>query len=114
MEIHVNPRGAWQTRLGQLYTGFYQKPSVDAAIENVKVVAAQHGMTGHAAALRWTVYHSALDYEKGDALIIGASSLEQLSANLDIIFGGALPKEVAEAVEAVSGQLGADAIPYHF
>lgn len=80
----------------------------------MKSVATQHGLTGHAAALRWTVYHGALDYEKGDALIIGASSLEQLSANLDIINDGALPKEVAEAVDAVFGQLGDDQSPYHF
>lgn len=39
-------------------------------------VLSQHGLTGHAAALRWTVHHSALDYDKGYALIIGASSLE--------------------------------------
>lgn len=77
-------------------------------------MASQHGLTGHAAALRWTVHHSALDYEKGDALIIGASSLEQLSANLDIIEDGALPTEVAEAVEAVFGHLGNDQTPYHY
>lgn len=77
-------------------------------------MASQHGLTGHAAALRWTVYHSALDYEKGDALIIGASSLGKLSANLDIIEDGALPKEVEEAEEAVFGHLGDDQTPYHY
>lgn len=77
-------------------------------------MASRHGLTGHAAALRWTVYHSALDYEKGDALIVGASSLEQLSANLDIIEDGVLPAEVAEAVEAVYGQLGDDQPSYHY
>lgn len=103
-----------QTPLGKLYAGFYAKPSVDAAIENVTSVAAQHGLTGHAAALRWTVYHSALNFEKGDALILGASSLEQLNANLDIVHDGALPEEVVKAVEAVSGQLGDGQTPYHF
>lgn len=77
-------------------------------------MASQRGLTGHVAALRWTGHHSALDYEKGDALITGASSLERLSANLNIIEDGALPAEVAEAVEAVFGHLGDDQTPYHY
>lgn len=94
--------------------GFYAKPAVDAAVENVKVVAAEHGITAHAAALRWTTYHSVLDSEKGDAVIIGSSSCEQLSANLDIIEEGPLPKDVAEAVEVVFGQLGDEQVAYHY
>lgn len=41
------------------------------------------------------MYQSLLDSEKRDAVIFGASSCEQLSANLDMIESGPLPQEVS-------------------
>lgn len=75
-------------------------------------MAAKHGINGHAAALRWTTYHSVLDREKGDAVIIGASKLSQLADNMDIIAQGPLPQEVVEVFDGVYGQLGDEAIAY--
>lgn len=67
---------------------------------------AKHNISGHAAALRWTAYHSVLDASLGDAIIIGASTLEQLKENLDIIEAGPLPEELAQAVGDIYQHVG--------
>lgn len=84
----------------------YDKPELDAAFQGVVATAAKYNISGHAAALRWTAYHSALDPSLGDAIIIGASKVEQLEENLDIIAAGPLPDEVAQAVEDVYRHVG--------
>lgn len=100
--------------LGQIYTASYKKPSIETITDQVREVAAKHGINGHAAALRWTVYHSILSATHGDAVIIGASSPAQLTSNLDMIEEGPLPKEVADAVGALYQKIGDSEIPYHF
>ncbi|EHK50931.1 uncharacterized protein TrAtP1_009309 [Trichoderma atroviride] len=99
--------------LGNFYTARYVKPSIDAAADRVREVAANHGISGHAASLRWTAYHSALSAERGDAIIIGASSIKQLNENLEIFEQGPLPQDVVDAVDAVFAEIGDDAIAYH-
>lgn len=96
-----------------MYGGIYDKPAVNAATERALEVVAEHGISGHAAALRWTVYHSILESELGDAVIIGVSSPEQLESNLDVIEEGPLPAEVATALEKVYEELGEEQILYH-
>lgn len=57
-----------------------------------------------AASLRWMLYHSQLSHERGDALIIGASSHAQLVQNLSACVsgdgGGALAEGVVAAMDA--------------
>lgn len=96
--------------IGSLYSQFYDKPQFAAAVEKVEAAAAKHNISGHAAALRWTAYHSALDASLGDAVIIGGSRLEQLKENVDIIEAGPLPEELAQAVEDVFQHVGDAAI----
>jgi aflatoxin B1 aldehyde reductase len=55
------------------------KLKITIAADHAKEVAAKHGINGHAAVLRWTTYHSVLNRAKGDAVIIGASSITQLA-----------------------------------
>lgn len=99
--------------MGQIYASNYSKPKIAIAADNATEVAAKHGINGHAAALRWTTYHSVLDRAKGDAVIIGASSIAQLATNLDIIDQGPLPEELVKVLDGVYGQLGDEAISYH-
>ncbi|ROV97486.1 hypothetical protein VPNG_08701 [Cytospora leucostoma] len=97
-----------------LYSGYFSKPTIQSAVDQAVEVAANHGISGHAAALRWNAYHSQLDYNKGDAIVIGASSPAQLSSNLDTVDDGPLPQEVAEAINGIYGQLRPeDDIPYN-
>lgn len=99
--------------VGKTYGGMYDKPALNAAVEKALEVVSKHGIGGHAAALRWTVYHGILKSEFGDAIIIGVSSPEQLDSNLDVIEEGPLPAEVATALEKVYEELGEDEFPYH-
>jgi aflatoxin B1 aldehyde reductase len=64
-------------------------------------VAKKHGLTGHAASLRWAIHHSALSGEHGDAVVIGASKVEQLKENLEICDAGPLPEEIVETINGV-------------
>ncbi|RSL96764.1 hypothetical protein CEP52_011296 [Fusarium oligoseptatum] len=98
--------------LGGIYAQFYLKPSIMAATEKALEIASGHGISGHAAALRWTAYHSHLSKAHGDAIVIGASSPEQLESNIDMIEQGALPDDVVAALEAVYEEIG-DEVSYH-
>lgn len=49
-------------------------------------------------------YHSVLDAKYGDAIVLGASKVEQLEQNLDIIEEGPLPEEVAKAYSGIFSQ----------
>jgi aflatoxin B1 aldehyde reductase len=92
----------------------YRNPAVEKATDTAVELAAKSGLTGHAAALRWTIYHSILKPEFGDAVIIGASSNAQLTENLNIIEQGPLAKEVVDAFDGVYAHLGDSQPPYHF
>jgi aflatoxin B1 aldehyde reductase len=72
-----------------------------AAAEIVKQQAKNFGISGHAAALRWTTWHSQLVAENGDAVIVGASTLGQLEENLNILEQGPLPDALLHVIEGV-------------
>lgn len=97
-----------------MYSALYLKPAIEAATENALAVAAKHGVSGHAAALRWTAYHSVLDPKYDDAVIIGSSTVDQLNSNLDVIEQGPLPKDIVEAISALYNEVGEEEIPYHW
>lgn len=101
--------------LGSIYSKLYLKPEIQEATDVALAKATMYGISGHAAALRWTAYHSILDGRHGDSIILGASSPEQLSSNLDMIEAGPLPAEVAECMSALfeSIEEGNVSIPYH-
>jgi aflatoxin B1 aldehyde reductase len=87
---------------------------VESAVDSARSVAMSYGISGHSAALRWTLFHSILDTQYGDSVIIGASNLEQLEQNLDIIAEGPLPKEVAEKMGSTYSEIADAEIAYHF
>lgn len=51
------------------------------------------------AAVRWMLHHSRLDGSKGDALIVGASKMHHLQANLAACAAGPLEPPVAQAFD---------------
>jgi aflatoxin B1 aldehyde reductase len=59
-------------------------------------------MDAISAALRWLVHHSKLDSDRGDAIIIGASSIAHLQHNLSAVKQGPLPQQVVEAINSAS------------
>lgn len=81
------------------YQGRYWKKSFFDAVEVIKAAAEKHGMTIIAATYRWLAYHSMLNRDRGDAILIGASKLDHLHQNMETLKAGPLPEDVVEAFE---------------
>ena len=101
-----------QTSLGVAYKEAYLKPSLLSSAARVACMAQSMNLDGHAVALRWTVHHSVLDGANGDAVIIGASSIDQLKRNLDAIEDGPLPEGIRKVVDDVWESVRDDAAGY--
>uniref|UniRef100_A0A7S2GXY1 TauD/TfdA-like domain-containing protein n=1 Tax=Octactis speculum TaxID=3111310 RepID=A0A7S2GXY1_9STRA len=65
------------------YQDRFWKEGYFRALQNVQEGCEAQGIPMKNAALRWLSYHSALDGRQGDAVIIGCSSLDQLTENLE-------------------------------
>lgn len=81
------------------YQGRYWKKSYFDAVEIIKDAAAKHGISTIEATYRWLAYHSMLNGERGDAILIGASKLGHLQQNMETVKAGPLPADVVEAFE---------------
>ncbi|KAI0155752.1 NADP-dependent oxidoreductase domain-containing protein [Pestalotiopsis sp. NC0098] len=84
---------------GRSYRGRYWNETYFDALDAVRPVAAKLGISTAEAALRWESHHGLLDREKGDAIIIGASSAAQLEENLVNLEKGPLPEELVKAFD---------------
>lgn len=102
-----------QNFIGGIYTTLYASSAVSTAVESVRALTEKHGINSHAAALRWTAFHSKLDGKYGDALIIGQSKIEQLQKTLDAIDEGPLPGDLVESINAVYDSIGDGEPPFH-
>lgn len=89
------------TPYGDLYNKRFSKTSYLEALEKWAVAAEQEGTTKAELAYRWVRYNSALQPEYGDAIIIGASSLEQLEKTLSIIDKGPLSQTAVRAIDSI-------------
>ncbi|GAP90877.1 putative aflatoxin B1 aldehyde reductase member 2 [Rosellinia necatrix] len=99
--------------IGKNYNGFYGHPLIQAAVPRILAAAEKHGISGHAAALRWTAFHSILDGSHGDGIIFAVSRMEQLHKTLDAIDAGPLPADLAEAFSALYSTTEGPSLPYH-
>ena len=68
-------------------------------MEIVKEAAAKYGISSVEATYRWLAYHSMLNGDRGDAILIGASKLHHLLQNMETVKAGPLPEEVVAAFE---------------
>ncbi|KAI9787934.1 MAG: hypothetical protein M1816_007334 [Peltula sp. TS41687] len=108
-----DPSRRTQMGLGRVYTKLYNHDEMFNASEHVQTAAKEAGIGGHAAALRWIIHHSHLKPEFGDAVIFGASSIDQLADNIDDAESGPLPESVVGAIEHVWPKLKSIAPAYH-
>lgn len=56
----------------------YWKEPYFKALDSIRAIADKHGLTMAEVALRWVSNHSLMKREQGDAILIGASSLNHI------------------------------------
>jgi aflatoxin B1 aldehyde reductase len=85
--------------LGQMFRFWYDKPGNNEFIRRMKALCDPHGISLVDASHRWLIYHSPLDGENGDGIILGTSSVDQLRSCIAGIKQGPLPNELAQALD---------------
>ena len=81
------------------YQKRYWKESYFNAVAAVKEICAENSIDIIEASYRWLAYHSMLNGERGDAIIVGISKLSQLQGNIAALSKGELPESVVNAFE---------------
>jgi 1-deoxyxylulose-5-phosphate synthase len=84
----------------QLYLDRYWHPAYFEAVDELKGIAAAGGRSIVDMALNWVLHHTA-----ADCAIIGASTEEQLTQNLEALSKGPLPADMVTACDGVWNQL---------
>ena len=94
------------------YRQRYWKRDFFEAIQMLVSVAKEHEILPAEAAYRWLVHHSFLKKDHGDAIILGASSINQLLSNLKAADAVALPEDLVEAFQMAWQITKSDSPPY--
>jgi len=81
------------------YRGRYWKKSFFDALQLLREVCEKYELTTIDATYRWLAYHSMLNGDRGDAILIGASKLSHLRQNMEAVKAGPLPEEMVNAFE---------------
>ena len=81
------------------YQGRYWKKSYFDAVDTIKAACEAAGIGIVEAVYRWLAFHSMLNAERGDAIIIGASKLHHLQQNMQAVQAGPLPEELVQAFQ---------------
>lgn len=79
------------------YQGKYWNKTNFDAIQIIREATEKCGLTMIEATYRWLAYHSMLNGDRGDAILIGASKLNHLIGNMETVKAGPLPEEVVDA-----------------
>lgn len=84
-----------------IYVKIFDRPAMHDAVRRLKEACdkAQPPLSLAEASMRWVVNHSAL--RDGDGIIVGASKIEQLRANVAESQNGPLEGEVLTAIEGL-------------
>lgn len=88
-----------KTFQGRKYRRRFWNETMFDALDVIREATGKHQLTEKECALRWIMHHSQLDAERGDAVIIGASNLQQLEENLVDLEKDPLPDDVVEALD---------------
>ncbi|KAH8679088.1 NADP-dependent oxidoreductase domain-containing protein [Tricladium varicosporioides] len=95
---HFNPN----TILGKILHEKYGKPPFLEFLKKYANLVEELGDGGRAGlAYRWICWHSELDGEKGDGIVIGVSSAVQLEQTVEEVEKGPLPEWVVERLESM-------------
>lgn len=96
-------KGRWNpnTEVGKLYNHLYNKPHLIAALDTWGEAAEKAQCTRAALAYRWIKYHTSLSADLGDAILMGASTVKQVSQTLDCLKDGPLIPEVVQIINEI-------------
>ena len=81
------------------YQKRYWKRSFFEGVDLIRAAAQRHGMTTIEATYRWLAFHSMLQGDRGDAILIGASRIDHLRQNIETLREGPLPRDMVTAFE---------------
>jgi len=84
-----------------MYHNLYSKATLLEALDEWHVIAKDEGISPAALAYRWVKFNSPLKSENGDALIIGASKVEQLEDTLQSLQKGPLSEKAVAKIDAL-------------
>ena len=79
------------------YPQTFDKPEIHDALRKLHAVCQKHEVALSEVCLRWLVHHSALS--RGDGIILGAKTINQLEGNVRDCRKGPLNDELVRAVE---------------
>ena len=109
----INPEaaGRWSTEsfVGKMYQTMYNKPALLTALDTWGKISEESGIPRFELAYRWLAYSSLLKNELGDAVIVGASRVEQLQQTLDALKHGPLSEEIVEKINGIWKSIEQDA-----
>lgn len=98
-----------QGDIGDVLRSMFDRAELHEAVLALQPILEARGITHVAAAQRWVAYHSALRAYLGDAIILGASRIEQMEQNVAAIAEGPLPADIVERIEAICAKAAAAA-----
>ena len=90
-----------KTPLGSMYSGMYSKPAYLEALAEWETVAKDEGCSRADLAYRWVTYNSSLKRENGDAIIVGARTLEQLEQTMKGLNSGPLSTGALKKIDHI-------------
>ncbi|EXJ87230.1 alcohol dehydrogenase [Capronia epimyces CBS 606.96] len=91
--------------IGKIYVDLYARPSLLDALEKWAQIAEDEGVSRAELAYRWVASNSPLKPEYGDAIIVGASSVQQLDQTLGGIEKGGLSDKASRAIDEIWEQV---------
>lgn len=94
------------------YKKRYWHESYFESIQNIEKISKKYNINITEASFRWLAYHSMLSTDRGDGIIVGASSVKQLRDNIEYIKNGELPKEIIVAFDEAWANCKLDAPEY--
>ena len=87
--------------LGGLYSNLYAKPALLEALGEWGDIANDEGIPKAELAYRWVTFNSPLKHENGDAIIVGASSFQQIKETLGYVKKGPLSENAVKRIDEV-------------
>lgn len=95
--------------LAQVYNGMYNRPSFVAALDVWEQIAKDENVSRAELAYRWVVYHSKLQGDQNDVIIVGARNTQQFKETIQALKAGPLSDEAVKKIDQVWESVKAEA-----